>query len=185
MAQDWIENKLISDIKEGLWGEQLPKDLISIWGFPANSGREDWDRLYLSLSFNEYIEFPHSGLIHVEDAGGPDNPFSGSMIWLRKDTPVEHYKMQSLDLQRGFLQGDIAGSHLNTAQASTQNATPATPGAGGGAGTFVCTGAGTLVCTGAGTLVCTGAGTLVCTGAGTLVCTGAGTLVCTGAGPGE
>src|SRR6476469_4315708 len=116
MAQDWIENKLISDIKEGLGGEQLPKDLVAIWGFPADSGREDYDRLYLSLSLNEYIEFPHSGLVHVEDAGGPDNPFSGSMIWLRRDTQVEHFKVQSLDLQRGFLQGDIAGSHMGGTQ---------------------------------------------------------------------
>ena len=174
MAQDWIENKLISDIKEGLGGEQLPKDLVAIWGFPADSGREDYDRLYLSLSLNEYIEFPHSGLVHVEDAGGPDNPFSGSMIWLRRDTQVEHFKVQSLDLQRGFLQGDIAGSHMGGTQGANQNIAGNNANAPGG----VNAGGATAICTGAGTYVCTGAGTLVCMGGGTYVCTGAGTLVC-------
>jgi hypothetical protein len=173
MAQDWIENKLVSDIGDGLWGERLPQNLVVIWGFPAHSGRDDYDRLYLSLNFNEYIEFPHSGLVHVEDAGGPENPFSGAMIWLRRDTPVDHFHIQRLDLERTFLQGGIAGSVMGSAPNMAGNANaPAGPAAGGS--TLVCTGGSTLVCAGGSTLVCTGGSTLVCTGGSTLVCTGAG-----------
>ncbi len=150
MAQDWIQNKLVSDIEDGLWGERLPKNLVAVWGFPANSGREEYDRLYLSLNFNEYIEFPHNGVVHVEDAGGPDNPFSGSMVWLRHDTPVDHVRIDAVDLQRGFLQGGIAGSLMGNAQNMTANNANALAGVAAGGGTLVCTGGGTLVCTAGG-----------------------------------
>ena len=156
MAQDWIENKLVSDVQDGLWGERLPKNLIAIWGFPASSGREEYDRLYLSINFNEYIEFPHNGVVHVEDAGGPENPFSGAMVWLRRDTPVEHVRIESVDLQRGFLQGGIAGSYIGGAQNTSAANANGMPGTVAGGGTYVCTGAGTYICTGGGTYACTG-----------------------------
>jgi hypothetical protein len=179
MAQDWIENKLVSDVAEGLWGEKLPQNLVAIWGFPANSGREDYDRFYLSLNFNEYIEFPHSGLVHIEDAGGPDNPFSGAMIWLRRDTPVEHVTVERLDLQRGFLQGGIAGSYMGNAQNVAAGNANALAGVAAGGSTLYCTGAGTMACMGGSTLYCTGAGTFACMGGSTMYCTGAGTFGCT------
>jgi hypothetical protein len=164
MATDWIENKLVSDVTEGLWGGKLPQNLVVIWGFPAKSDREDWDRLYLSLNFNEYIEFPHSGLVHVEDAGGPDNPFSGAVIWLRHDVPIEHVKAQSIDMQRGFLQGGIAGSLMGSAQNIVGNNANAVAGPAGGGTTLACTGAGSLACMGGTTLACTGVGSMVCGG---------------------
>lgn len=167
MAQDWIENKLVGDIKEGVWDSRVPRNMVAIWGFPANSDREDYNRLYLSLNFDEYLEFPHSGLVHVEDAGGPDNPFSGSMVWLRRDTPVEHVRVSALDLQRGFLQGGIAGSYLG----GVQNAGVSSAHAGtiGGGGTLLCTGG-----DGVGSMICgvNPAGSAACGGAGTLICTG-------------
>ncbi|MEO8286038.1 MAG: hypothetical protein ABI670_06345 [Chloroflexota bacterium] len=175
---EWIQDKLLSDLEDGLGGtEHLPQDLVVFWGYAANAERPECARLYLNIQFNEYIEFEKADMVFSKDMGQANEPLSGIVVWLKKNSPVKHVRVQTLDLQRGFLQGDIVGSNNGGGNGGSSSR-----GLTGGGGTIVCGGGGTIVCGGGGTIVCGGGGTIVCGGGGTIVCGGGGTIVCGGGG---
>jgi hypothetical protein len=148
----------------------LPQDLALFWGFAADADREGYARLYLNLQFNEYIEFETSAIVFTKDLGGQDRPFSGIAVWLRRNTSIQHVRVESLDLQRNFLQGTIPPVYGGGG------------GSGSGGGSMVCGAAGSMVCGGGGSMVCGGGGSMVCGGGGSMVCGGGGSMVCGGGG---
>jgi hypothetical protein len=183
-AQEWLQDKLLNDIQTELGNSDvLPQDLALFWGFAADAGREGYARLYLNLQFNEYIEFETSAIVFSKDLGGQDRPFSGIAVWLRRSTTIQHVRVESLDLQRNFLQGTIPPAFGNGGTSGSGGGSMVCGGGGsmvcGGGGSMVCGGGGSMVCN-VGSMVCGGGGSMVCGAAGSMVCGGGGSMVCGG-----
>jgi hypothetical protein len=86
----------------------LPQDLVVFIGILSDSPKGPaYQRLYLTIQLNDYIEFPVNKLVSVLDAFG--TTMQVQLIWLQRDAQVEHVFMETVDLHRGFLQGNIAG----------------------------------------------------------------------------
>jgi hypothetical protein len=198
---DTLPKQIVSD------PQSPPPGVIAIWGYlgkaPARTAvsttdapvpaagnpgaaTETYWRLYRTLLFDAYVEFRDLDVVHYEKVGTPTNNWTGTVVWLKQGSTVQYVQTQALELQRGFLQGDIAGSAAGQ------------PGMLGGAGgSFLCNGAGgSFMCNGAGgSFMCNGAGgSFVCGpnmpgsflcggGGGSFLCGGAGgSFLCGGAG---
>jgi hypothetical protein len=84
----------------------------------AGKGESDgtW-RLYLSLEFDEYLEFRESDLVHVETLGGEGSPQAGTWVWLKPDAAVEHVRGEQRAMQGEFLGGAISKRFLRSSPA--------------------------------------------------------------------
>jgi hypothetical protein len=124
----------------------LPQDLVVFMGILGDSPTKGaaYQRLYLTIQLNEYIEFPVSKLVCVLDTFG--TTMQTAIIWLRRDATIEHHAMETVDLQRGFLQGSVLGSYNSQPLAPRQGMTAMT----GGGSAFCTTGGGSAFCTAGG-----------------------------------
>jgi hypothetical protein len=130
-------------------------------------------RLYLTLQFNEYIEFRSEDVVIFRDLGG--QPLDGMIMWLKRDASIKHVRMETLDLQRNFLQGNMGSS------GASQGFSPAGQGQLGGGGSFLTCGGGSfLTCGGGSFLTCGGGSFLTCGGGSFLTCGGGSFLTCGG-----
>jgi len=70
-------------------------------------------RLYLTLDFEDYIEFhetdDHLASISLESH---HNPVGGTVVWLRKSAVVRYVGVETRQLQASFLRGQLASEFL-------------------------------------------------------------------------
>lgn len=101
-------------------------------------------RLYLSLDFNEYLEFNVRGFAKQIDLFTDANPLAGSLVWLRRTATVRHVREEKAEDEARFLQGAIARGFLGTSGTTGPStmlglasfaSRPTDPGSGGGCGT--------------------------------------------------
>lgn len=122
----------------------LPQDLVVFQGFlgeahdPLNPNNR---RLYFNLQFNEYIEFRSQDVVVYHSVKLA--PLASMLIWLPRTAQIKHVRMQTLDLQRSFLQGNMA------IPGAPQSFSP--PGSGSGGGSFLTCGGGSFLTCGGGT----------------------------------
>ncbi|HVG00550.1 MAG TPA: hypothetical protein VND68_11980 [Chloroflexia bacterium] len=152
----------------------LPQDLVVFQGFlgeahdPLNPNNR---RLYLNLQFNEYIEFRSQDVVVYHSAKQP--PLASMIIWLPRTAQIKHVRMQTLDLQRGFLQGNMGVSGAPQGLSSAGQAS-------GGGSFLTCGGGSFLTCGGGSFLTCGGGSFLTCGGGSFLTCGGGSFLTCGG-----
>src|SRR5690349_601234 len=142
-------------------------------------------RLYRTLVFNEYLEFRDSDVVFYQKVREAD-AWAGTVVWLKEGAPIQHVRTEAVEAQRGFLQGDIAGSAPG--QPGMQGGAGGSFLWGGAGGSFLCGGAGgSFLCGGAGgSFLCSPnrVGSFLCGGGGgSFLCGGAGgSFLCGGAG---
>jgi hypothetical protein len=204
---DFLPAKIVADL------QAPPPGVIVVWGYlgqapargavalepmppvdaaapappaaPKTAVTDTYWRLYRTLLFNEYLEFRDADVVFYRKLREGDD-WAGTVVWLKEGAPVNYVRSEAMEAQRGFLQGDIAGS------GSGQPGMP-----GGAGGSFLCNGAGLGVGTGMSTVTafCNGAaasfmcapnmpGSFLCGGGGgSFLCGGAGgSFLCGGAG---
>jgi hypothetical protein len=88
-------------------------------GYVGRGEKEGMWRLYLSLEFDEYLEFRENDLVHVETLGGEGGSQAGSWIWLKPDAAVEHVRGEHRGMQGEFLGGDISKKFLHASPAGS------------------------------------------------------------------
>ena len=174
---------LIEDAEHALGAEgTLPQDLVVFRGYlgsahdpvhPTNR------RLYLTLQFNEYIDFRSEDVVLYRDLGG--GVMDGIVIWLQRAATIKHVRMETLDLQRTFLQGDIGTSGAPQAHSPAGQGPIGGSFLGCGGGSFLTCGGGSfLTCGGGSFLTCGGGSFLTCGGGSFLTCGGGSFLTCGG-----
>jgi hypothetical protein len=81
---------------------------------PAATATETYWRLYLNDQFNKYIEFRDDDVVAYRKLKVPAASVgvtsNYTILWLTEDAHIDYVHTQSLQLHRGFLQGDIADS---------------------------------------------------------------------------
>ena len=117
-------------------------DYVMLWGYLFEnpySAKSWW--LYLSLNFDEYIEFAEDskGLKKV-DLFSDVHPLAGTLVWIQKDATVRRVREETAQQESDFLKGKIARGFLSGSGASSLVGFAgsvngqADPGSGGGCG---------------------------------------------------
>lgn len=102
------------DLKPDIYVEKLvtdpstpPPDLKTLHGWLGKSNRAEYWRLYLTPELNEFIEVLEGNILHTQSLVTPDNPLGGVILWIRKNTMVQHTYTTLVEAQADFLQGDL------------------------------------------------------------------------------
>jgi hypothetical protein len=93
----------------------------------AGTKRGQW-RLYLSLTFNEYLEFLETDVVHSQCLTDEESQVGGTVVWFRRDSNPVHVRTTSREAQAGFLDGEMTGRFLHRANPAA--ASPFAPGIG-------------------------------------------------------
>ena len=88
-------------------------DLVVLIGFIGPSRKVDWTRLYLSLSFNTFIDIPSSGIISTQPVDGQDEN-SPTRVWVRGETRLDVVQTVSQTMEASYLRGGIAREYLTS-----------------------------------------------------------------------
>jgi hypothetical protein len=88
-------------------------------GYVGRSTSEGSWRLYLSLAFDDYLEFRESDIVHVETVGGKGGSQAGAWVWLSPDAAVQHIRGEHRGMQGEFLGGDISKRFLHASPGGT------------------------------------------------------------------
>ena len=93
--------------KQGLAAGADPAGLTELVGYIGPSGKAGFSRLYLDLSFQQYVEFPN-GVDQVIDIvnAGPDDPDGPSRVYLKASTPVTVVVSPSISTVAGAVPAD-------------------------------------------------------------------------------
>jgi hypothetical protein len=103
-------------------------------GFIGPSKKLDWIRLYLSLSFDTFVDIPVGGIISTQpvDATNENSP---TRVWIRSETTLDVVQRVSQTMEASYLRGGIAREHLKSATpAGRSMARDISANAGGGPG---------------------------------------------------
>jgi len=118
--ENGIRNSLIYEAlfqdKDNVRTERiLLEETVTVVGYlaqPSSTETGTWYRLYRTLDFREYIEFPYADIMHIEQLDTPQNPLGVTVVWLRLTARVRRTSPEPAILQGDFLRGDIAENYL-------------------------------------------------------------------------
>src|SRR6476646_6035230 len=91
-----------------------PRNAIVIWGgFLVRSvnDRNNW-RLYLTIGFDEYVEFNQDDLIYAGQVNPRLNPLGGTVVWVDAGAELHYTSTQPRVREAQFLQGPITRNVL-------------------------------------------------------------------------
>jgi hypothetical protein len=108
LKQDRLVDSLVPE-------PQSHQPSVMLTGFVGKASGDKMWRLYMSAQMDEYVEFPEAALLHSEAVPERDDPLGGTTVWLRPDTPLQHTRVTSRQVQAGFLQGEITAGYLGGA----------------------------------------------------------------------
>jgi hypothetical protein len=75
-------------------------------------------RLYLSQSFDEYVEFDAADVVHSESVNEAV-PLDGTRVWVEASAKLQYTQVSSRQVQADFLRGGITSAHLSRAGAAS------------------------------------------------------------------
>jgi hypothetical protein len=87
---------------------KLP-DLVVLRGHLGKSTQAGYSRLYLNLSFNEYVEVADEDVVANRSS---DNPLGFTVLWVKRDAKLLRATVCSAQEQAAFLRGGIAAGAL-------------------------------------------------------------------------
>ena len=106
LKQDPLVDRLRPDPSQPL------PDVVVLFGYLGKSSeREHW-RLYLTTQLNEYVEIAEGDILETESVATEKNLMGGTRLWIRRDAPLQHVRVNSRQVEAEFLQGDITGTQL-------------------------------------------------------------------------
>src|SRR4051794_23770165 len=91
-------------VKKIVTGPGQPGNAVLLVGYVGKSGSDDNVRLYLNLSFDEYVDIPKNSILHAAEAPEEVLQFGGSYIWIKKDTDITHCYVEANKQQAQFFE---------------------------------------------------------------------------------
>lgn len=92
--------------------QQQPLTVLS--GFLGRSPEAGHWRLYLTPTFDEYVEISEENIVHSQPLEQERSPLGGTMVWVRSGTPLQYTRTISRQIQAEFLRGDITAALLSS-----------------------------------------------------------------------
>ena len=104
LEQDPLVEALVPDPNQG------PPDATVLQGYLGKSTTEGVWRLYLTPQLDQYVELPEAEILYSQK-----QPDDGTLVWVRRDLPLNVQRPQAAQVQAEFLGGNIAGARLRQA----------------------------------------------------------------------
>ena len=104
-------------VKKVVPDPKVPADVHVLSGWAGEASRQGFQRIYLSLALDEYVEVPDAAIRHSEAVGGVSDGLQRTLFWIEKGTKFAHTRTTPIDLQSVFLQGAIARQLASTSPA--------------------------------------------------------------------
>jgi hypothetical protein len=90
---------------------KLP-DVVVLRGYLGKSTRAGYSRLYVTLSFNEYVEVADDDVVANRSLAPDQDPLGGTVLWVKRDATLLRATVCSAQEQAAFLRGGITASAL-------------------------------------------------------------------------
>src|SRR5215472_7862580 len=103
------EDSLVEDIIPD--PSQLPH-VRTLVGFLGKSGRTAYSRLYLSATFDNFLEIRDEDIVHRRALPPERSTVGGTILWVKRDATFLHTRVVSRDAQARFLRGRITSRLL-------------------------------------------------------------------------
>ena len=81
-------------------------------GYLGESGRAGVSRLYVDLSFSEFVEVADDDILAKRSPDANQDPLGGTVLWVKRDTTLLRTTVCSADEQAAFLKGKITANAL-------------------------------------------------------------------------
>jgi hypothetical protein len=91
-------------------GDGVP-DQVAVVGFLGPSKKANFIRLYLSLSFNRFIEIPVEAIVLTQPVDAQDEN-SPLRVFVRHDAKLDLVYTETQTVEASYLRGNIATNHL-------------------------------------------------------------------------
>jgi hypothetical protein len=96
-----LTKKIVKDIN-------VPKNVTVFYGYIGKSSSGDSIRLYVSLSFNEYLEIKKEDITVTKEVSEDVLPFGGTCIFVNSNAEVNHIRVEVTKELAKFLGGRIS-----------------------------------------------------------------------------
>jgi hypothetical protein len=100
----------------GAGGEPTPT--VVLRGLVGEGSQGGTWRLYLSQSFDEYVELAAADVVHSQ-AVDESAPLAGTLVWVRVGARLTYTQVSSREVQADFLQGGITARHLGRTRSAS------------------------------------------------------------------
>jgi len=85
------------DFIEGLVPDPaIPPAVVALVGFAGKSSRPDHQRLYLSLTLDEFVEIPTNAIVQSRSIKATDTPLTSTVVWVRPDARLLYTQTTSI-----------------------------------------------------------------------------------------
>jgi hypothetical protein len=88
---------------------KLP-DVVVLTGYLGKSTRAGFSRLYVDLSFGEYVEVADEDAVASRSLAANQNPLGGTVLWIKRNATVLRAKVCLAQEHAAFLKGEITAS---------------------------------------------------------------------------
>jgi hypothetical protein len=106
IEEDPLVESLVADAS-------APPDVGCLPGLLGKSSREGYVRLYMDLTFSEFVEIPRSDIVHTESLPKAESRITAqTIVWIRDGARLIHTRHTTLDFRKEFLAGPIAQRFL-------------------------------------------------------------------------
>jgi hypothetical protein len=97
----------------------MPTDLTYFVGYLGKSTSPNHVRLYLSLTFDEWLDIPKDKILHHADVPEENLAFGGTCIWIPRDVEIIHTRNEITKMQAQFLEGEFMQAYGDIEEASS------------------------------------------------------------------
>jgi hypothetical protein len=90
---------------------KLP-DLVVLRGYLGKSTRAGFSRLYVDLSFSEFVEVADEHVLARRSLAATEDPLGATVLWIERNATLLRTRVCSAEEHAGFLRGEITASAL-------------------------------------------------------------------------
>lgn len=105
---DLKEHPLVTQVNPE---DNSPSNPVVLIGFIGPSKKTGQVRLYMSLSFDSYVDLPSAGIVATQPVDSQDEN-SPTRVWVRSDTKIDIVRSVAHTVEASFVRGWIARTHL-------------------------------------------------------------------------
>lgn len=88
-----------------------PVDAKLIVGLAGDSGKPNRCRLYLTLEFDNYVEFELEDVVSSKKIRNDESEIQVTAIWLNRNAKIQQSKVRTREVQARFLTGSVASKY--------------------------------------------------------------------------
>jgi hypothetical protein len=90
---------------------KLP-DVVVLRGYLGKSTRAGYSRLYVTVSFNEYVEVADEDVLAKRSLAADEDPLGGTVLWVKRDATLLRATVCLAQEHAAFLTGEITARAL-------------------------------------------------------------------------